>query len=349
MELLFYGSNYYLKNHYKDGKLKAEENTQPLIFCEENVMKKTTIGGEALIEGVMMKGPENIAIAVRKSDGEIVIEKQIYVSIAKRYSILKLPVLRGAVGIIESMIIGVKSLMYSADLVDFEEETQEKPSKIDAFLERVFGDKLKDVAIGFSVFVALVLGIGLFMILPYLLAIPLNLDRSKAAGNIMYNLFEGAIRIILFFGYIILISKMKDIQRVFQYHGAEHKTIHCYEHEEELTVENVRKYTTRHPRCGTAFMFVIMIISIIVFSFIKSEVVLVNILARLLFIPLIAGLSYEVIRFAGRTDWKIMRLISVPGLALQRFTTIEPDDSQIEVAIEALKNVLVDDEEADKW
>lgn len=311
-------------------------------------MKKTTIGGEALIEGVMMKGPENIAVAVRKPDGEIVIDKQPYVAISKRYSILKLPIIRGAVGIIESMVIGVKSLMYSAELVEFEEEEQES-SKVDAFLERVFGDKLKDIAIGFSVFVALVLGIGLFMILPYLLAIPLNLDRSKTAGNIMYNLFEGVIRISLFLGYIILISKMKDIKRVFQYHGAEHKTIHCYEHEEELTVENVRKYTTRHPRCGTAFLFVIMIISIIVFSFIKSDVVIINIAARLLFIPLIAGISYEVIRFAGKTDWKVMGIVSAPGLALQRFTTFEPDDSQIEVAIEALKNVLVEDKEADKW
>lgn len=312
-------------------------------------MRKTTIGGEALIEGVMMRGPDNIAIAIRKANGEITVEKQPLKTLAKRYRIFKLPILRGAVGIIESMIIGVKSLLYSAEFVDIEEENQEKPSKFEVFLEKVFGDKLKDIMIYFSVFIALVFGIGLFMVLPYLLVMPLNIDIKKTSGSVFFHLFEGVVRISLFFGYIVLVSKLKDIQRVFQYHGAEHKTIHCYEQEEELTVENVKKYTTRHPRCGTAFLFVVMIISIIVFSFVRSDNPMINIAARLLLIPVIAGISYEIIKFAGKSDWKIMKLISAPGLALQRFTTLEPDDSQIEVAIEALNNVIVENKEADRW
>lgn len=307
----------------------------------------TTIGGEALIEGVMMRGPESIAIAVRKAGGDIVIDKKPLKTLAKRSKFFKLPIIRGAVGIIESMVIGIKALMYSADLVELEEDGQE-PSKLDKFFEKVLGDKLQDVLIYVSVIIALGLGIGLFMFLPYFLAGFIGFDKDTASGFFMFNFFEGVVRILLFFGYIILISRMKDIKRVFEYHGAEHKTIHCYENEEELTPENVRKYTTRHPRCGTAFLFVVMIVSIIVFSFIKAGSPIANIALRLLLIPLVAGLSYEVIKFAGRSNLAVMRLVSYPGLALQRFTTREPDDSQIEVAIEALKNVLVEDKDADR-
>lgn len=308
----------------------------------------TTIGGEALIEGVMMRGPKNIAIAVRKPDGEIIVEKKPLETLAQKHSFFKLPIIRGAVGMIESMVIGIKALMYSADFTELDDNNSE-PSKVDKFIEKIFGDKFQDVLIYFSVFIALLFGIGLFMILPYILANFIGFDKSTASGAFQYNMFEGIVRIALFFSYIIMISKLKDIQRVFQYHGAEHKTIHCYENEEELTVENVRKYTTRHPRCGTAFLFVVMIVSVIVFSFIKNDNVAVNVISRLLLIPLIAGISYEFIKFAGKSNLKIMRLVSVPGLALQRFTTNEPDDNQIEVAIEALKNVLVEDKNADKW
>jgi uncharacterized protein YqhQ len=193
------------------------------------------------------------------------------------------------------------------------------------------------------------LGIGLFILIPNLLASLLSFNKSTASGVIYYNLFEGVLRIAIFLGYIIMVSKMKDIARVFMYHGAEHKTIHCYEHEEELTVENVRKYTTRHPRCGTAFLFVVMIISILVFSLVGWGNIFINIIFRLLLLPLVAGLSYEVIKFAGRSDSTFSKIVSAPGLALQYFTTKEPDDSQIEVAIEALKNVIVEDRDADKW
>ncbi len=312
-------------------------------------MRKTSIGGEALIEGVMMRGPENIAIAIRKSDGEIIVEKKPIKPMAKRHKFFGLPIVRGAVGIIESMVIGMRSLMYSAEFVDLEEEEQTEPSKFEKFIERLFGDKLFDVIIYASVAFALVFGIVVFMLLPNFIAGFLHFDKDTTAGVISLNLFEGVIRIVLFVSYIALVSNVKDIQRVFQYHGAEHKTIHCYENEQELTVENVKKFTTRHPRCGTAFLFVVMIISILVFSFTGWYGVVLNAIIRLLLMPVVAGLSYEAIKFAGRSELKIMKLVSVPGLALQRFTTREPDGSQIEVAIEALRNVLVEDKNADKW
>ncbi len=312
-------------------------------------MKKTSIGGEALIEGVMMRGPENIAIAIRKPDGEIIVEKKDIKPLSKKHKFFKLPIVRGAVGIFESMIVGMRSLMYSAEFVDIEEEDSSEPSKFEKFIEKLFGDKLLDVILYASVIFALIFGVAVFMLLPNIIAGFLHFNKETPAGLIAYNLVEGIIRIILFVSYIALVSKVKDIQRVFQYHGAEHKTIHCYEHEDELTVENVKKYTTRHPRCGTAFLFVVMIISILVFSLTGWYSPVVNVIIRILLVPVVAGLSYEIIKFAGRSDWKFMSIVSIPGLALQRFTTQEPDGSQIEVAIEALKNVLVEDKNADIW
>lgn len=314
-------------------------------------MKKTSIGGEALIEGVMMRGPDDIAIAIRKSDGEIIIDKKPLKTLAKRHSFFKLPIVRGAVGMFESMVIGMRALLYSAEFVEVEEENEKeaKPSKIDAFFEKIFKDKFLDAVIYFSVFLSMIFVIGLFMLLPSFLAGLLHFDKDTTSGLISLHVFEGIIRITLFVGYLALISNMKDIKRVFQYHGAEHKTIHCYESEEELTVENVKKFTTRHPRCGTAFMFVVMIVSIIVFSFTGWGSLLWRVLSRIILIPLVAGLSYEVIKFAGRSDSKLMAIVSLPGLALQRLTTKEPDDQQIEVAITALKNVLVEDTNADRW
>ncbi|MCR4436439.1 MAG: DUF1385 domain-containing protein [Clostridiales bacterium] len=309
----------------------------------------TSIGGEALIEGVMMKGPENIAIAIRKPDGEILVDKKPLRTLSKRHKFFKLPLVRGAVGIFESMVIGVQSLMYSAEFFEVEEDHPSEPSKLDKFLERVLGEKLQSAVIYFSVLVAMAFSIGLFILLPNVVAGLMNFDRHTPGGVLYYNLFEGALRVLLFIGYIILISKMKDVRRVFEYHGAEHKTIHCYEHEEELTVENVKKYTTRHPRCGTAFLLVVMLVSILVFSFTGWHNMVLNIIFRLLLLPLVAGLSYEVIKYAGRNQGRMMRIVSAPGLALQRFTTREPDDRQIEVAIAALKNVLVDDPDADRW
>jgi len=313
---------------------------------EENNMKKTSIGGQALIEGLMMIGPENAAVAVRKPDGEIIVDKR---PLPKKTMASKIPVVRGSVGLFRQMVLGVKALMYSAEFVDLEDEGAEEPSKLDKFIEKLLGDKFKDAAIYFSVIVSIAFSVGLFILLPNVLAGLLKFNKNTAGGVISYNLFEGLIRIILFFGYLVLASLMKDIKRVWEYHGAEHKTIHCYENEEELTVENIKKYSTKHPRCGTSFMFLVMVISILVFSFLGWHGIWINILSRLLLIPVVAGLSYELLKFAGRSEWKIMKVVNAPGMLFQMLTTREPDDDQIKVAIEAFNNVRVEDKEADKW
>ncbi|MGE5614316.1 MAG: DUF1385 domain-containing protein [Bacillota bacterium] len=308
-------------------------------------MKKTTIGGQALLEGLLMMGPKNIAIAVRKPDGEIVLDKK---PLPKKTPITRIPFVRGSINLFRQMVIGVKALMYSADFIELEEDEAQKPSKLDAFIEKIFKDKGKDAVIYASVIIALAMGIGLFFILPNLLAGLLNLNKT-GSGVVLYNLFEGSIRIVILFLYIYLATLLNDIKRVWQYHGAEHKAIHCYENEDELTVENVRKYSTKHPRCGTSFLFLVMVISIILFSFLGWYHPVVNALLRLLMIPVVAGVAYEILKFAGRhTDWFIVKIFNAPGLLFQYLTTREPDDSQIEVAIEALKNVLVDDG-SDKW
>lgn len=308
-------------------------------------MKKTTIGGQALLEGLLMIGPENTAIAVRKPDGEIVLDKK---PLPKKSALSKIPLVRGSVNLFRQMVIGVKALMYSADFVDLEDDSGKEPSKFDAFIERLFKDKGKDAVVYVSVILSLAFSVGLFILLPNLLASLINL-RKEGPNVIIYNLFEGVIRIVIFFLYIYLATLLDDIKRVWQYHGAEHKTIHCYEHEEELTVENVRKYSTKHPRCGTSFLFLVMIISIIVFSLLGLHNPLVNLLLRLLMIPVVAGVAYEVQRFTGRhTDWPVMKVVSAPGMLFQYLTTREPDDSQIEVAITAMKNVIVEND-SDKW
>ncbi len=314
---------------------------------EEKRMKKTTIGGQALLEGVLMMGPENIAIAVRKPDGEIILDKK---PLPGKSLLTKIPVLRGAFLLIRQMIIGIKALMYSAEFVELEDGEEVKPSKVDAFIERLFGDKLKDAVVYFSLIVALAFSIGVFVLLPNIIAGFFGIDKETSGGVFLYNILEGFIRILLFFGYIYLASMMKDIKRVWQYHGAEHKTIHCYENDDELTVDNVRKYSTKHPRCGTSFMFLVLVVSIVVFSFLGLHHWIINLLLRIIFIPLVAGISYEILKFAGRhSDWPVMKIVNAPGMLFQLFTTKEPDDSQMEVAIEAFKNVLVKDRNADNW
>ena len=303
----------------------------------------TSIGGQALIEGVMMRGPENIAIAVRKPDGEIIIKNEEIKQKALDKKIKKIPILRGVVGLFQSMVTGVKSLMYSAEFYDVEEE---KPSKFDTFLEKIFKDKLQSVVIYFSVVLALVLGVGLFILLPAVLA---NFFKSVITSNLVSNLIEGIIRITFFFVYIYLISKMDDIYRVFQYHGAEHKSIYCYEEGKELTVENAREYTTLHPRCGTSFLLIVMILSILVFSLVNTNDIWTRLLSRILLIPVVAGLSYEFIKWAGRGKTKLAMTLSKPGMWLQKLTTNEPDDDQLEVALAALKNVVTGNKEDDKW
>jgi uncharacterized protein YqhQ len=300
-------------------------------------MKKTDIGGQAVIEGVMMRGHNSIATAVRCGN-DIIVKKDMVKPLTRKYKILSVPFIRGTVALIDSLIIGIKTLTYSAELV--EGESEEEPTKFELFLKRVFGDKLDDVIMYFSVALSLAISVIIFFIGPTYVA---GFLKRYTENTFLINLFEGVLRVAIFIAYLVLISHMEDIRRVFEYHGAEHKTIHCFEHEEELTVENARKYTTLHPRCGTNFLFIVMIVSIIVFSFLKWPTLYIRIISRILLLPAVAGISYEVIKVAGHSDNKIIAALVYPGLLLQKLTTKEPDDSQLEVAIASLKSVLEDE------
>ncbi len=310
----------------------------------------TSIGGQAVIEGVMMRGPKNIAIAVRTPENEIVVEKRPIFSIIQKYKILKLPIIRGVVSFIESLICGTSALMFSAEFYDIDDEA-EKKKKAEMSEEELKAAKEKESkamtwAIYSSVVIALVLGIGLFMMLPTVIT---SFLKSFIPNQVLFSLVEGVIRIVIFLIYISLVAQMKDIKRVFEYHGAEHKTIFCYESGEELTVENVKKHGRLHPRCGTSFLLIVMIVSIVLFSFVSVGNPLTRIGTRLLLLPVVAGVSYEIIKFAGRSKSKFMKYISMPGMWLQKITTNEPDDSQIEVAIASLKAVLTGNIEDDRW
>ncbi|WP_026477353.1 DUF1385 domain-containing protein [Alkaliphilus transvaalensis] len=307
--------------------------------------RPTSIGGQALIEGVMMRGPREVAIAVRKPDNEITIKKEPVSGITTKFKLARIPFLRGGIALIDSMILGVKSLTYSAEIVE-EGFKDEEPDKFEKFLQKVFKDKANDVMLYTSVFLALMMSVGIFILGPTFLVSAL---RRVTESRIILNLIEGVVRLSIFVGYILLVSRLEDMRRVFQYHGAEHKAIYCYENGEELTVENTRKYTTLHPRCGTSFLFIVMMVSMIVFSMVSWSNLLIRVVSRLALLPLVAGISYEITRFAGRSKSPIVAIVSYPGLMMQKLTTIEPDDSQIEVAIEALKNVLVENKEEADW
>lgn len=303
----------------------------------------TSIGGQALIEGVMMRGPKNVAIAVRKPDHEIELKVEKLNTLGMRHKIFKLPFLRGVIGLVEALMIGTKALMYSAEF--FPED--EKSSSKESFTQKIFKDKAADVEMFFAMVTSIVIAIGMFMILPTILT---NFFKTKINSSIGLNLLEGLVRIIIFLIYIIGVSKLDDIKRVFEYHGAEHKTIHCYENEEELTVENVKKYPILHARCGTSFLFMVMIVSILVLSFFGWPNPLQRFLVRILMFPVIAGISYEINRLIGRSNSKLAYFFSYPGLMIQKLATVkEPDDEQIEVAIAALNSVLTDNKDEDKW
>ena len=302
----------------------------------------TTIGGQALIEGILMRGPKDVAIAVRKPDKEIILKKVKLNTLGMRYKFFRLPFIRGVVGLVESLIFGIKALMYSAEFFEVEEENQ-KPT----LFEKIFKDKADDAEVAFSLVASFVIAIGLFVILPTFLT---NLLKESSSSSIVLNLVEGIIRIVIFLIYVVLISKLEDTKRIFEYHGAEHKTIHCYENGEELIVENVKKYPILHPRCGTSFLFMVMIVSILVLSFFGWPNPLQRFLIRLVMIPVVAGISYEINRLIGKSNSKLAYFISYPGLMLQKIATVkEPDESQIEVAIEALKAVLTGNKEEDLW
>lgn len=296
----------------------------------------TKVGGQAVIEGVMMKGSSSMATSVRKPNDEITTK---VTPIKKPNKFLKLPLIRGVYSLGSAMVTGTKTLMYSAEVLE-EAGVEMEKSKLDLWIENKLGDKANSFIIYFSVFTAIVFSVGIFIVLPTIATNPI---KSITSSPILLNLFEGFIRILLFVIYIVLIARMEDIKRVFQYHGAEHKSIHCYENGLDLTVENCKPFPTLHPRCGTSFMMFVMVISLLVFSFLGWPNWWTRILSRILFIPVIAGLSYEVLKWAGKSSSSIVKFISIPGLLLQKLTTREPDEAQLEVALTSLKLVLEND------
>lgn len=279
---------------------------------------KPVIGGQAVIEGVMMRGPELVATAVREPSGEISVKTEEVSSITKRYPILKKPLVRGVVALAESLVLGLKSLSYSAQKAGEE------------------GEELSDKEIFLTMLVSLGLAIILFVVIPTAAA---KYVQALIQDPFWLNLAEGVLRMLIFLAYVYGISRMKDIRRVFQYHGAEHKTIHAYEAGEDLTVENVQKHTTLHPRCGTAFLLIVMVVSIFMFAFLGWPDLWERILSRVVLLPVVAGVSYEIIRFSGRSKNKFVHMAILPGLWLQKITTRQPDDDQVEVAIRALQAV----------
>ncbi len=302
-------------------------------------MARVNIGGQAVLEGVMMKGRHYYAVAVRKADQEIVVDSNECTSIMDKIKLFKLPIFRGIAVFIESLVLGVKTLNYSAELYG-DEIDDEEPSKFEKWLFEKLGDKGEQIIMGFVMVLSFALSIGLFMVLPMLLSALVK--RFIDVNLIVQNLIEGSIRIGLFLTYMKLVSKMKDIRRTFEYHGAEHKCINCLEEDKELTVENVRTCTRLHKSCGTSFLFVVMIVSILVYSVFTTEIVWQRTVIRIAMLPVIAGISYEFIRWARvNPENKLADLLSKPGMWLQReFTTCEPDDKQIEVAIAAVEGVF---------
>lgn len=282
---------------------------------------KFQYGGQAVIEGVMMRGGQDVAIAVRKPDNDIIIERRPVNSITKKLPFLKWPFLRGTIMLFESLIIGIQALAFSANQAAEGE-----------------GEELSTWEMALTIGLALVLGILLFVVAPTTGA---RLLYKTFSSNVLINFFEGLFRILIFLLYVIAISRMKDIQRVFQYHGAEHKVINTYEAGVELTVENIRKYSQLHPRCGTSFLLIVMVIMILIFSLLGKQDLVMRIVSRIVLLPVVAGVSYEVLKLSAKyCDSVLMKIIITPGLWLQKMTTRDPDDGQIEVAVQALKAVL---------
>jgi uncharacterized protein YqhQ len=311
---------------------------------------RTSIGGQALIEGIYMRGPKKQSIVVRDQNGELVVKTEELKLTREHYPILGVPFIRGAFAFLGTMVEGVKALMYSADFYPDDENAE--PSKFDKWLEEHVDSKTLDsIIVGFSTVLAVAFSVGLFFLLPTVIASLLKLIVPM--NTLGQNLIEGIIRVAVFMAYLILVSKMKDIRRVFSYHGAEHKTIFCYERGLELTVENVRKMPRHHPRCGTSFMFVVIVLAILCYSILFSIVTppntLIRILCQLLLIPVIVGIAYEINHYVGRHDNALTKVMTAPGLWMQNFTTFEPDDSMIEVGIESLKQVLPEHKGEDRW
>ena len=325
-------------------------------MSEIKEVKKTSIGGQALMEGLMMMGPYKISTCVRLANGEILEKTQ---DRPKASKASKIPFLRGVVNLFTQMKIGVGELMFSAEQIDISEEEDKKADLVDSedteTVEAKEDNKAKEKesipawALVLTVIVSLGLSVCLFVLLPSLIVSFIPWDRSITIIHILSNFIEGIVRIAIFVGYLMLANTMKDMRRVWMYHGAEHKTIYCYESGLELTVENCRKFPKEHKRCGTSFMFLVMIIAILVFSLFPDMGRWLNLLVKLALIPVVAGISYEVIKFAGNHETKFCNALSKPGMLFQKLTTKEPDDSMLEVAIKAMQNVIPEDQEADRW
>ena len=312
-------------------------NKEKVCYIPE---KRGKVGGQAVLEGVMMKSGDDVALTVRKDDGSTVTKKSKFVSIKKKHKFFGLPLIRGMVGFIESLVLSMSTLNDSADMLGIDEEVEQ--STFEKWLNEHFGKGVMDFVMLLATVLGVALSIFLFMFLPTFFT---GLIETYITGNmgLWKSALEGVIKIGIFVAYMLLVSLMKDIRRTFEYHGAEHKSIFCYEAGEELTVENVKKHSRFHPRCGTSFMFVMLIISIVTGLFITWESKLLRVLIKLLLLPLVMGIGYEFLMYAGKHDNFIIRALSAPGLWMQRITTREPDDGQIECAIISLKAALPDE------
>ncbi len=298
-------------------------------------MKYSGIGGQAVIEGIMMKNKQEYATAVRKPDGEIEVEKDTYVSMTEKVKLFSLPFIRGVFSFADSMILGMRTLTFSASF--FEDDEEEEPGRIEKWLDEKFGEKLEKVLMPAVMAFSVVAAVVIFMILPLGIS---SLIRPLVGSDTVMAFLEGLIRLGIFIAYIKVISNMEDIRRTFMYHGAEHKCINCIEHGLELNVDNVRASSKQHKRCGTSFLIIVMMISIVFFMVVRVDGFFLKMISRILLIPVIAGVSYEFLRLAGRSDSKLVNLLSKPGMWMQNMTTKEPDDSMIEVAIAAVEAVF---------
>ena len=300
-------------------------------------MKSSGIGGQAVMEGIMMRNGSEYSVAVRKENGEIEVKKETYKGVGSKCRLFRLPFIRGIFSFVDSLILGMKSLNYSASLFMEDGEEEEEPGRFEKWLQEKFGDKAEKVIMDLTMVISIILAMGIFMVFPTWVS---TLIKPLLGNGIWMALFEGVLRIVIFIAYVGLISLMPDIKRTYMYHGAEHKCINCIEHGLPLTVENVMKSSKEHKRCGTSFLLIVMVISILFFLVIRPETLWLRLVSRILLIPVIAGVSFEFLRLAGNSDNSVVNLLSKPGLMLQGLTTKEPDEKMAEVAICAVEAVF---------
>lgn len=299
-------------------------------------MKSSGIGGQAVMEGIMMRNGSEYSVAVRKENGEIEVKKETYKGVGSKCKLFRLPFIRGIFSFVDSLVLGMKSLNYSASLF-MEDGEEEEPGRFEKWLQKKFGDKAEKVIMDLTMVISIILAMGIFMVFPTWVS---TLMKPLLGNGIWMALFEGVLRIAIFIAYVGLISLMPDIKRTYMYHGAEHKCINCIEHGLPLTVENVMKSSKEHKRCGTSFLLIVMVISILFFLVIRPETLWLHLVSRILLIPVIAGVSFEFLRLAGNSDNPVVNLLSKPGLMLQGLTTKEPDEKMAEVAICAVEAVF---------